>query len=69
MKTCGAGGPPAKIQFDSMKKALSVLFLALMLVGVAGCHRSEDDFDDRTLAQRPHVETMHPEDRKDIFRP
>lgn len=53
----------------SKKLALCGLLL-LALTQFTGCiHRTEDDFDDRTLAQRPHVETVKPEDRKDIFRP
>lgn len=54
---------------QTRKKLGAVLFFALMLVGAAGCHRTEDDFDDRTLAKRSHVETVKPDDRKDIFRP
>lgn len=55
--------------FQKMKKALMVCALAVVVSQITGCHRSEDDYDDRTLAQRPHVETVKPEDRKDIFRP
>jgi hypothetical protein len=57
------------IATSRLKKVFAVLFLAATLVGIAGCHRTEDDFDDRTLAKRPHVETVKPDDRKDIFRP
>jgi len=53
----------------NMKKTILACVLLSLALTAAGCHRSEDDFDDRTLAQRPHVETMKPEDRKDIFRP
>ncbi len=55
--------------FSKFKKTILVCALVLIALQTAGCHRTEDDFDDRTLAQRPHVETMKPEDRKDIFRP
>ena len=53
-----------------LKKCAACAFLLLALTQFSGCiHRTEDDFDDRTLAQRSHVETVKPEDRKDIFRP
>lgn len=55
--------------FGKVKKTVLLFALALIVVQTTGCHRTEDDFDDRTLAQRPHVETVTPEDRKDIFRP
>lgn len=54
---------------SKMTKLVLACVLAVIVIETTGCHRSEDDFDDRTLAQRPHVETMKPEDRKDIFRP
>ena len=57
------------IEFRTLKKIFALGFLALAIVQLTGCRRSEDDFDDRTLAQRPHVETVKPDDRKDIFRP
>ncbi|MGD0088449.1 MAG: hypothetical protein ABSE73_00885 [Planctomycetota bacterium] len=41
--------------------------IALSLLG--GCKRGDDPPDDRTLEQRPHVETVKPDDRKDAFRP
>ena len=59
-----------------MKRTIHRLCLACLaclalgaLTATSGCHRSEDAFDDRTLEQRPHVETVKPEDRKDAFRP
>lgn len=54
---------------NCIRKCVAFALAAATLV-IAGCaHRTEDDFDDRTLAKRPHVETMKAEDRKDIFRP
>ena len=50
-------------------KALFLFALAVVVLGVTGCHRSTEDFDDRTLEKRPHIETVAPEDRKDPFRP
>ncbi|MEI6236070.1 MAG: hypothetical protein WCT04_23695 [Planctomycetota bacterium] len=55
--------------FSKMKNMVLAFALIMTVLGTVGCHRTEDDFDDRTLAKRPHVETMKPEDRKDIFRP
>lgn len=55
--------------FGKLKKTVLLAALTLIVVGTTGCHRGEQDFDDRTLAQRPHVETVKPDDRKDIFRP
>ncbi len=56
-------------KYCTMKKMFALSLLTMALVQITGCHRSEDDFDDRPLAQRPHVETVAPPDRKDIFRP
>lgn len=47
---------------------LAVCLLAVAL-SAAGCRRSQDAFDDRTLEKRSHVETVRPEDKKDAFRP
>jgi len=52
-----------------MRKFLCLSALVGMLCALTGCHRSEDAYDNRTLEQRSHVETTHPEDRKDPFRP
>lgn len=60
-----------------MKALRSVATRCLLLGSVAagllviqpGCQRSQEAFDDRTLEQRPHVETVKPEDRRDAFRP
>ena len=49
-------------------RAVPVL-AAIALSWLSGCKRSDEVFDDRTLEQRPHVETVKPEDRKDAFRP
>ncbi len=55
--------------FGKLKKTLLLGAFAVIVVVTTGCHRGEQDFDDRTLAERPHVETVTPENRKDIFRP
>jgi len=49
----------------------SAVFAAVSasLMLAAGCKRSEDATDDRTLEKRSHIETVKPEDRKDAFRP
>jgi hypothetical protein len=47
---------------------LSVLSAALALA-CAGCPRNQTTLDDRTLEQKPHVETERPVDRADPFRP
>ncbi len=45
-------------------------FIAIAaLLSVSGCRRSADDFDNRTLEKRPHVETVAPENKADPFRP
>lgn len=48
--------------------------LAVVAAGVlgffsAGCPRNQTTLDDRTLENKPHVETEHPVDRSDPFRP
>lgn len=53
----------------SLKRTLVLLAVAVSLTVLAGCRRSEEVFDDRTLEKRPVVETVKPEDRKDAFRP
>jgi hypothetical protein len=55
--------------YSVLKKFAAALFLALAALQLSGCHRSEADFDDRTLGQKPHVETVTPENRRDVFRP
>ena len=52
-----------------MRHKLLQLVLAALALGLSGCHRSEDAFDNRTLEKRPLVETVKPEDRGDMFRP
>jgi hypothetical protein len=47
---------------------LLALALSVTVLGVSGCHRGTD-YDDRTLAQKPHVETEYPENKRDVFRP
>jgi hypothetical protein len=49
--------------------AVSVLMALSGLLSLSGCKRGEDAFDNRTLEQRPHVETVKPVDRTDPFRP
>jgi hypothetical protein len=50
-------------------KSAAFAVVAASLVLAAGCQRSEEVHDDRTLEKRSHVETVKPEDRKDAFRP
>jgi len=51
-------------------KRSSFLVLATVLLSVlSGCKRSEENYDDRTLEKRSHVESVQPVDRKDPFRP
>jgi len=45
------------------------LLAILALSCLYGCHRSDEAGDDRTLEKRSHVETVQPDDRKDMFRP
>jgi hypothetical protein len=49
-----------------LSAALLGLFLAL---AASGCPRNQTTLDDRTLENKPHVETEHPVDRSDPFRP
>jgi hypothetical protein len=54
------------------KKHIVKLGLAGLLLALAatGCKRGhEEDFNDRTLEKRPHVETVRPENKADPFRP
>ena len=53
----------------TQSKMLAALGCAILVLGASGCKRSDDARDTRTLEQRPHVETVRPEDRKDMFRP
>ena len=41
----------------------------LALVGLTGCPRNQTTHDDRTLEEKPHVETQTHADREDPFRP
>lgn len=52
-----------------ISKIIASVLLGFTLASVAGCHRSEDAFDDRPLEKRPHVETVKPVDKSDPFRP
>lgn len=55
---------------SSLLKHRAIPFFALLALSwLAGCHRSDEVGDDRTLEKRSHVETVQPEDRKDAFRP
>jgi len=54
--------------------SVRVLFVGLLLalaclIGLSGCPRNQTTLDDRTLEQKPHVETERPVDRADPFRP
>ena len=40
-----------------------------ILFCLAGCPRNQTTLDDRTLSDKSHVETEHPVDRSDPFRP
>ena len=53
----------------SAYKAGICLLLFGVLLSMAGCRRSEEDFDDRTLEKRSHVETVKPDNKEDPFRP
>lgn len=51
-----------------------ILFAALLagpvtLLGLTGCPRNQTTMDDRTLEEKPHVETQTTIDRTDPFRP
>jgi hypothetical protein len=49
---------------------LPVFFLAAAILHVTGCRRhNQDDFDDRTLEKKTHVETDKFPDKSDPFRP
>lgn len=48
---------------------VGLLLAATSLVGLTGCPRNQTTMDDRTLEQKPHVETERPVDRADPFRP
>ena len=52
-----------------LRPRLVLLLAVIALTWLGGCRRSNDVLDDRTLEQRPHVETVKPEDRRDAFRP
>jgi hypothetical protein len=57
-------------EMRTLSKLRPVALLAVLALGLlSGCHRSDDAGDDRTLEKRSHVETVKPEDRKDMFRP
>jgi hypothetical protein len=45
------------------------LIFAVLALGLNGCHRDEENFDNRTLEKMPVTETPNPVDRKDPFRP
>ena len=55
--------------FSRYKSLTTLLLSAALLSALAGCKRSNDAFDDRTLEKRSHVETVKPVDRSDAFRP
>ncbi|MCW8130217.1 MAG: hypothetical protein KIS92_07705 [Planctomycetota bacterium] len=44
-------------------------FAVLAVAAFTGCPRNQTTLDDRTIEKRPHVETDHPEERGDPFRP
>jgi len=51
-----------------------ILYVALLvcpvaLVGLTGCPRNQTTMDDRTLEEKPHIETQTTVDREDPFRP
>ena len=53
-------------------KLRTVLGFALgvtTLAAFTGCPRNQTTLDDRPLEKRPHVETEHPQERGDVFRP
>jgi hypothetical protein len=52
----------------NFRTILVAFALSLTVLGLSGCHRGSD-YDDRTLAQKPHVETEYPENKRDVFRP
>lgn len=66
--------------FDETEPAMTTArlrrFVLLPLLGLAlafalgtGCKRNQTTLDDRTLENRPHVDTEEPVDRSDPFRP
>ena len=46
-----------------------VILLCAVPLFACGCPRNQTTLDDRTLEHKPHVETEHPVDRADPFRP
>jgi hypothetical protein len=54
----------------SLPRLAAVVFLGLGLaLAASGCPRNQTTLDDRTLENKPHVETERPVDRSDPFRP
>jgi hypothetical protein len=51
------------------RRLSAVLALGLLLWPLFGCPRNQTTLDDRTLEQKPHVETERPVDRSDPWRP
>lgn len=51
------------------KGLMLMALLAAGLVSLAGCKRSEEAYDNRTLEKRSHVESVKPDNRADPFRP
>ena len=42
---------------------------AALVLFLSGCPRNQTTLDDRPLEKRPHIETDHPIDKTDPFRP
>lgn len=59
------------IRLPALTRALLIglLLVPACLVGLSGCPRNQTTLDDRTLEQKPHIETEKPVDRADPFRP
>ncbi len=53
----------------TLRRWAVVTFALGLLLGATGCPRNQSTLDDRTLEQKPHVETDKPVDRSDPFRP
>ena len=46
-----------------------LLVAPVALAGLTGCPRNQTTLDDRTLENKPHVETQRTVDREDPWRP
>ena len=55
------------------RPSIQRILLAFLVVAsascLAGCPRNQTTLDDRPLEKRPPVETEHPQERGDPFRP